>query len=91
MQVIHGAKALGVNALWTCHEHYSGARAQGGNNIIRTMDMPASLSHSFVRNRFFIIYYTTCFKVRILLDHFGSQNNSQNIPLKYDFFSEKYI
>ena len=27
--------------------------------------------HSFVKNIFIIIYYTTCFKVKIWLDHFG--------------------
>ena len=37
--------------------------------------------HSFVRNRFLIIYYKTCFKVKILFDQFGSQINSQNSPL----------
>ena len=45
--------------------------------------------HSFVRNRFLIIYYAACFKEKILLDHFGSQNNSQNIPLKHLMYSEK--
>ena len=44
------------------------------------------IHHSFVRNIFLIIYYTTCLKLKILLDHFGSQNNFQNIPVKCDLF-----
>ena len=42
-----------------------------------------------IRNIFLIIYCSACFKVNILFDHFGSQNNSSKIPLKYFIFSEK--
>ena len=45
--------------------------------------------HSFIRNSFLTIYYSTCFKVKICFDHFGSQNNSLKTPLKYLIFSEK--
>ena len=43
-------------------------------------------SHSFIRNRFLTIYYSTCFRVTILFDHFGSQNNSPKIPLNILYF-----
>ena len=44
------------------------------------------MSHSFIRNKFLIIYYWTFLKVKILFDHFGSQKNSLKIPLKFYIF-----
>ena len=44
------------------------------------------IGHSCIKNRFLIIYYSTCFKVKIMFDHFGSQNYSPNSPLIFYIF-----
>ena len=44
--------------------------------------------HSFVKNRFLMIYYATNFKVKILLDQFVSWKYSKIIPVRYFIFSE---
>ena len=45
--------------------------------------------HSFVRNLFLITYYATSFKVKLWLDHFGSQSNSEKIDSLYLICFEK--
>ena len=42
-----------------------------------------------VSNRFLIIYYATGFKVKILFDHFGSQNIPKIFALNIYIFREK--